>query len=236
MSDLPPVRPGVGVDSRGGAVIDPTENVIALVKAGEVTNAALRAADQRFLDAQLSFAEKFQNFARDAESRYSELARRAGTTLQDSLRDAESRRIDQLASTRQEFQNTIRDMLAESVRSTSTLVSEQLKQIQATFDSRVTKLEASQLTQAGRSSVADPQTEQALRMITNSVASLKTTQDDALTRFTEALASLRLTQTAGRSERMGMTDSNARLLAVVMAISVVAALAVSIVMPFIHHA
>jgi DNA anti-recombination protein RmuC len=109
-----------------------------------------------------------------------ELAAQAESRLRDSLRnadrmlgDAETRRIDQLAQTRQEFQNTIRDMLAESVRTTSTLVSTQLVQIQATFDTRVSKLEAGAFTQAGKSSVADPALSEALARMTATMAALQ---------------------------------------------------------------
>lgn len=83
---------------------------------------------------------------------------------------SETRRIDQLAQTRQEFQNTIRDMLAESVRTTSTLVSTQLVQIQATFDTRVSKLEAGAFTQAGKQSVADPQLADFMRAMSQNLS------------------------------------------------------------------
>src|SRR6202035_4061339 len=169
---------GVGVDSSGGAVIDPTKNVEDLVRANSEAAKDMRTADQRFLDAQLLAQEKLQTFARDAEARISILSQtfeskfqnasrdaevkrldelsRAETRRLDEVTQAETRRIDQLAQNRQEFQNTIRDMLAESVRTTSNLVSTQLVQIQATFDTRVTKLEAGAFTQAGKQSVADP--------------------------------------------------------------------------------
>ena len=86
--------------------------------------------------------------------------------FQNGQRESETKRIDQVASTRQEFQNTIRDMLAESVRTTSSLVSTQLVQIQATFDTRVTKLEAGAFTQAGKQSVADPAISDAITRMT----------------------------------------------------------------------
>jgi len=210
------VRPGIGVDSRGGAVIDPTENVIALVKAGEVTAAALRAADQRFLDAQLTATEKLQNFAREAESKFQNFARDSLSELQTVRTDSETRRIDQLAETRQEFQNTIRDMLAESVRTTSALVSTQLVQIQATFDARVTKLEQAQLTQAGRSSVADPATEAVLNRLTTQVSAVNS-----------ELSAMRSAESGVGGQRRGMTDTNARLLAVIMTVATVASVVVA---------
>jgi hypothetical protein len=105
------------------------------------------------------------------------------TTFQNAQIASETRRIDQLAQTRQEFQNTIRDMLAESVRTTSTLVSTQLVQIQATFDTRVSKLEAGAFTQAGKQSVADPAISDAITRMTLGLTRVKTESDDAFARM-----------------------------------------------------
>jgi len=152
---------------------------------------------------------------------------------QNAQRDAETRRIDQLAETRQEFQNTIRDMLAESVRTTSTLVSTQLVQIQATFDTRVSKLEAGAFTAAGRSSVQDPQTADALSRMASGIAALSTTTteamnktatatSDAIAKLTLTLAGMQVTESGVGGQRKGMVDTNARLLAVIMAVATVA--------------
>ena len=134
---------------------------------------------------------------------------------QDSQRDSETRRIDQLAETRQEFQNTIRDMLAESVRTTSTLVSTQLVQIQATFDTRVSKLEAAAFTQAGRSSVSDPATANALNEMAVAVRNLNRSDDN----------------TDGRRQGVGMSAS---VLAQIIT-SVLAAAAIMVAIFFTRH-
>jgi len=47
----PEHRPGIGVDSRGGQVIDPTKNVLDLVEAGRQAAAELRDADLKYEDA-----------------------------------------------------------------------------------------------------------------------------------------------------------------------------------------
>jgi hypothetical protein len=179
---------GIGVDASGGPVVDPTENVLALVDVEKEHQHELRVADNRFLDANLIAQEKLQNFAREAESRMQDFAREAESKLQTALRQAETNRIDQLAQTRQEFQNTIRDMLAESVRTTSTLVSTQLVQIQATFDARVSKLEAFQFTLAGRSSVADPAIENAMKKMSESISALSASTAEMLAKTAAANA------------------------------------------------
>ena len=232
-------QPGVGVDAMGGQVIDPTKNVEDLFRAGEFTNEKLRAADNRFLDSQISWGEKFQNFAREAQDRFQNLARESESRLHLALLNAETRRIDQIASTTQVFQNTIRDMLAESVKSTSSLVSTQLVQIQATFDTRVTKLEAYQLTQAGRSSVADPAIDSAMSRLANSLtllrdnqddalSRLKTGQDEALAKMAAAVASVQFAESGSSGRAMGRVDTNARLLSVVMAVAAVASPVIAI--------
>lgn len=148
--------------------------------------------------------------------------------FQNSLRDAETRRIDQLAQNRQEFQNTIRDMLAESVRTTSTLVSTQLVQIQATFDTRVSKLEAFQFTLAGRASVADPAMSDALGRMMREMAELKSSQDMAASKLAASVSAIQQTEGQSSGRMMGSHDTNARLLAVVMAVAAVASPVIAI--------
>jgi hypothetical protein len=218
-------QPGIGVDRFGGQVVDPTKNVADLVEAKAKSDAALREAEKRFLDAQLASMNKFNDFARDSDAKFNALAREAASEtekirtqverdaeikfqnyareaearIQINRTDAETRRIDQLAETRQEFQNTIRDMLAESVRTTSTLVSTQLVQIQATFDTRVSKLEAQAFTAAGRSSVADPAIESAMTRMSQGISGLASSSADSMSKMAAANAEAmtKLTATMG---------------------------------------
>jgi hypothetical protein len=237
-----PIPSGIGVDAHGERVIDPTKNVEDLVRAGEVTNKALRAADNRFIDAQFDAVERFHNFAREAETRFQNFARDAEAKHTMSRVDAETRRIDQLAQTRQEFQNTIRDMLAESVRTTSTLVSTQLVQIQATFDTRVSKLEAGAFTQAGKSSVADPQLADFMRAMSQNITNLANTtsemvakmtaqQADATAKLTLQIAALGAKEQGGDARRMGQGQVIAWIVAGFMLVAAVA----SSIAAFIHH-
>lgn len=157
---------GVGVDAHGGAVIDPTKNVLDLVRAQDASQTDMRNGLKELTLSKIDGLKDALKLLADGIIQY-----------QNGQREAETRRIDQLAETRQEFQNTIRDMLAESVRTTSTLVSTQLVQIQATFDTRVSKLEAGAFTQAGKSSVSDPATADALTTMARAVQTLTTSGD-----------------------------------------------------------
>jgi DNA anti-recombination protein RmuC len=241
-----PQQPGVAVDAQGGAVIDPTKNVESLVEALRSALAEFRTSDIKYVDTQLEAAEKLQSYARSAESRYNEFVFSAESKLRDQLRmadeklaDAETRRIDQLALTSERFETTIRNMLAESVRTTSDLVSNQLVQIQATFNERVSKLEAGAFTQAGKSSVQDPQTADALSRMAGAISSLSTTTTDsmnktsnmtaeAIAKLTVTLSTMRENESGVGGQRKGMADTNARLLAVVMAVAAVASPVIAI--------
>lgn len=160
-----------GVQS--GGPVDPTKNVLDLVAAAIQRQDDLRASDKDLFNAQINGLKDVLKVLSDQTIQF-----------QNAMRDAETRRIDQLAQNRQEFQNTIRDMLAESVRTTSTLVSTQLVQIQATFDTRVSKLEAYQFTQAGRSSVSDPALASSLEALSSGIAVMQKG-------FTTAISDLR---------------------------------------------
>jgi hypothetical protein len=134
-------------------------------------------------------------------------------------------------------------MLAESVRTTSTLVSTQLVQIQATFDTRVSKLEAGAFTAAGRSSVQDPQTSDALSRMAASISSLASTTTDAMnktsiaaaeamSKLTTTISSMKESESGMGGQRKGMADTNARLLAVVMAVAAVASPILTLLIAF----
>jgi hypothetical protein len=211
-------RPGIGVDSKGGAVIDPTKNVLDLVRAGQDYQNAQRDALKELLTEKVEGLKDLIKILSESIVAY-----------QNAQRDAETKRIDQLAQTRQEFQNTIRDMLAESVRTTSNLVSTQLVQIQATFDTRVTKLEAGAFTQAGKSSVQDPQTADALSKMANSIASTSNATSDAIARLTVTLASMKESESGLGGQRKGSSDANAHLMAWIIAIAGVASAVVAII-------
>jgi hypothetical protein len=247
ISTSPPrTASGLPVDIFGAPAIDPTKNVESLVRAAEYLQTIVRAADQRFLDAQLHSTERFQNFAREAEANLQRFARQLDVRYTDSMRAADSalaaaetRRIDQLAQTRQEFQNTIRDMLAASATSTSTLVATQLVQIQTVFDTRVSKLEAYQFTQAGKSSVQDPQLEGAMTRMASSIASLtrETSESmaknanatsEAIAKLTMTLSTMQVSEGSVGGRKMGQMDTNARLLAIVMAVAAVASPVIAI--------
>ena len=141
--------------------IDPTRNVADLV----------------------SSEGRHQDAMRDAQARFYTHAREADARLQSWMRDAETKRIDQLARQKQAADTQIANMLAESVKSTSALVSTQLVQIQSTFDTRVAKLEEFRLLSTGRASVADPQTAASMANFNQGLIDLKGMFEKSLDAF-----------------------------------------------------
>jgi hypothetical protein len=122
-------------------VIDPTRNVLDLVKAG-------READQRFETGMRNGMEKLMLFRHKSTHRLKQLENR----LQDQMRAAESQRLDQLAALRDRYEARIADMLSSATETNSPLVSAQLVQIQSTFNERLRELEQFRYESSGKSS------------------------------------------------------------------------------------
>jgi hypothetical protein len=188
-----------------------------LVKALASSLAELRSTDTRNYDRRFSELEILQNYARNAESKFQDYAREAESKFHSALREAETRRIDQVAETTRGFLATIRDMLVKSVETTNTHVGNQLLQIQSNFDTRVTKLEVYQLTQAGRSSVADPATEVTLGRITGTLSTLAS-----------QLAEMRSGESNSTGQVIGSRESGNKVLSIIMAIAAIASPIVAI--------
>jgi hypothetical protein len=204
-------RPGIPVDYRGSPTIDPTKNVLDLVR-----------AESKYQDAMRQSLKERWDESHTALKDQITLVNEYVVLFQNAQRDAETKRIDQLAQTRQEFQNTIRDMLADSVRTTSNLVSTQLVQIQATFDTRVTKLEAGAFTQAGKQSVADPALADAMARMGNSISSMKADQVESLAKLTAAITAVGSTEMRSKSERMGQGQVIAWIIGAAMLMAAIA--------------
>ncbi len=204
-------QPGIPIDAYGRATIDPTKNVLDLVHAESRYQDSMREALEKFDNAMRDTFRDQQNTARVHDTKFQDYARESQEKLQNWMRDAELKRVDEISEVRETYEKRIADMLAESVRSTSTLVSSQLVQIQATFNDRVSKLEEFRWSSAGRSSVADP------------------ALSEALGKMASTLDKLESVSSRSGGLRMGMHDTNARMLAVVMALAATASPIVAII-------
>lgn len=185
-------QPGVGMDSRGGDDGNPTKNVLDLVR-----------AESKYQDSARDSLKELMMQAVSAVKDSIKMMSDHMVSFQNAMRESETRRIDQLAQTRQEFLNTIRDMLAESVRTTSTLVSNQLLQIQATFDTRVSKLEAGAFTQAGKEQRPDPALADAMAKVASSLSGVQASNDATMAKMLSSINALQTTDEKTSSRGMG---------------------------------
>lgn len=226
---------GIGVDTYGGPAIDPTENVLSLV------------------DVEKSHAREL----REIETRRQDELREADMRRLDELRVSENLHRKELADQKQLYDKQISDILTVQVKTTSELISTQLDKVttslsnqimaaatqqsglMSTLSDRIGRLEQSQSTLAGKSSVSDPATADALSRMAAGIASLSVTTTEAMnktaTATADAIAKLTITLTSLQSSEsrvggaaMGIKDTNARLLAIVMACAAVASPVVSI--------
>lgn len=222
---------GVGVDVFGGPAIDPTENVLSLVDVEKGHWKELRQSD-RDHDRDL----------RAAESKF-----------QDGMRNAEKDKQTALAELKQGYDKQISDILTVQVKTTSELISTQLdkvttslsNQISAatvtqvglinTLSERIGRLEQNQWQTAGKTSVSDPATADALSRMASGIASLSTTTTEAMgkisnanaeaiTKLTAGIAALKETGTETRGRGMGRGEVFAWLSAAVVAGGVVVGL------------
>jgi hypothetical protein len=123
------MRPGIGVDARGGQVIDPTENV-----------KALNAAEAKRQDDLRNMEAKFQNAMREKEAEIAKVAR-----------DSETRRVNELASQKQLFDLELARVLRSNVDSAALLLSTQLKEVKTDLSDRTAKLEQFRWETGGKS-------------------------------------------------------------------------------------
>ncbi len=164
-SDEAPKKPtGVGVDSTGGPVIDPTANVIALVR-----------AEARRLDALRDAAVKRNDDLREADSRRVSEVANLRAEYEERLRNAEAKRIDAIravdvnavsvASQRASDQASVlatqvqqsAEALRTLVSTTAATVAAAQQQLGNQLSARITTLEQAQYEGKGKQSFADPQ-------------------------------------------------------------------------------
>ncbi len=195
--------PGTGVDAHGAPVIDPTKNVLDLVHAESRYQDGMRDQLEKYEKGMRRASDRYQEGLRTATERYQGLESR----LQNWQRESESKRIDQLLAQADKFGERIANMLSTSVQSTSSLVSTQLVQIQATFDARVSKLEQFRWESGGRSSVADPQLADSLNRMANAITANRDTEIAALEKMAMSISILKETGKLGEGRSKGIGDS-----------------------------
>lgn len=123
-------------DNNGSQPIDPTKNVLDLVREAIKRQDDLREMESRFQTALRESEVKFQKSISDFEK---------------SMRDAETRRINELASQKQLFDLELARVLRANVDSAALLLSTQLKEVKTDLSDRTAKLEQFRWETGGKS-------------------------------------------------------------------------------------
>lgn len=226
MADTPKdTRPGIGVDAHGGAVIDPTANVGALVEAVSKRQDDLRVASEKLMAAQITHVMETEELRSsynikltEAEARRIDEVTNLRAEYAERLASAEKQRIDAIravdvnavavASQRASDQATVlasqvtstAEALRALVATTAATVATSLQQLSTSLSTRLTTLEQAGYQAQGKQSYADP----AFLELLAEVKGLRET-----TR-----------QSAGKSEGVGMVGG---IIAVVVTIVIAAA-------------
>lgn len=166
------VGSGLPVDERGGPTVDPTRNVLDLVRASVLRLDDLRSAETRRQDAM-----------REMETAHRDKVEALTSDFNAQLRDAEAKRIDAIravdvnavavASARAADQATVlatqvqvsADALRGLVSASAATLAAQQAAASAEFAKRLAELERSKYEGAGRSTVADPQLERLAALV-----------------------------------------------------------------------
>jgi hypothetical protein len=211
-------QPGIPIDFRGDQAIDPTKNVLDLVKALEATLAQLREADSKRLDD----------------------LRHADNKRQDDLRESDTKRLSELAAQKDRYDRQIFDIQTVQVKTTSDLISAQLSketaslanQINAstlqtqglisTLSERIRVLEQARSEVFGRSSVADPAFADAITRLTDGIAKMKADQSEAWLKLSANIAAVGTKEIQSKSERMGQGQVIAWIIGAAMLMAAIA--------------
>lgn len=159
-TSTPTPAPGLGVDARGNAVIDPTANVISLVEAGQTRQDDLRAAQNaltaekvRHVEAMAQLRAEHSREIRQSETDRLDKIRQVDVLAVSTAADRAQAAIQALAA----VTTTNAENLRNALTATATTLATQLATTVAAINERIATLEKSSYTGQGKSTVADPQ-------------------------------------------------------------------------------
>jgi hypothetical protein len=210
-------RVTAGVDAAGKPVVDPTENVIALVEAEKNHAAELRATDQRHAE-QLRAADlaMTRGMAQAETRRLTDLGQlleryqaRIASDLAINVRAASDQLARQLVKETGSLSNqivTLTNSMGAQINVMGQSFSNQIGTLRGEIMPRLGELDKFRFETGGRSSVQDPATATALRHVADAVSSQKGVLD------------------TGRGSREGMNALSGWLVSIIMTIVAVASL------------
>jgi len=156
------VPTGQGVDAKGGPVIDPTANVIALVEANAKAASALRDADVKFNDAQHAHLKEIG----ELRASHAKETRTFDSERQSSIRDVDMANAEKTAAQILQAVNTnaavaerTAKTLQDQVASTAAAQENRQASFAADMMKRLSAVELSMSKGEGKQAVADPASE-----------------------------------------------------------------------------
>jgi hypothetical protein len=161
-------KAGMGVDALGGPVIDPTENVIALVVAESKRQDDLRQAAKELSDAKHAHEEEIGKL----REQYQEKIQRAESGRLDSIRQVDREEVAKTAvaantaiTTLAKQTNDLAVTLAKTVADTAAAAEARNSAQYSDTNKRLSALELSSSEGKGKQTVADPQMEKLTTLV-----------------------------------------------------------------------
>lgn len=156
------LKTGIGVDATGGAVVDPTKNVLDLVEAERKRQDDLRNAQEKFVAAEVAHTKEMASLRADHQEKLDEKE----SDRLDKIRQVD---ITNAANSAAQTLTALQTLAAQTSATADTLRKENAAAMDS-MSKRVTQLEQQSYEGAGKQKVADPQMEQ-LRALVESLAS-----------------------------------------------------------------
>jgi len=155
-----PAGEGLGVDVRGGPVIDPTENVLSLVAAANTRQDDLRAETNRRYDAEIRHLREMALLRAQHNERIGELE----SSRLNAIRQVDVLAVSTAADRAQaairvleQTTNINAEKLQGALNATATTIANQLTTLVTQITERIAALEKSAYEGAGKERYADPQ-------------------------------------------------------------------------------
>lgn len=164
-------RAGIGVDAKGGAVIDPTRNVIALNEAANKRQDDLRSAHSRLMESEVAHLREIielnathQKERQEMEASRLDSIRQVDVLAVNTASERAAAASATLANQTAALAETLRNTVAESATTLATqsanaiqTITNQLTTAIGAMGERVAALEKSNYEGQGKNAVADPQ-------------------------------------------------------------------------------
>lgn len=149
-----------------GNVVDPTKNVLDLVR-----------AESKFQDGMREAEAKYQNALREAEIRHTEAIAKLKENYDNRISDMLSVQVKTTSDLISTQLDKVTTALGAQITTLTAATQAQFQAFTSTLNDRIAQLERFRYEMGGRTSVSDPATSNALVEMANAIRMLRTTDD-----------------------------------------------------------